>query len=501
MDCEGAFEPDHALPWNEQDLVQDLELRTLFDAMAEGDEFLRKVVHHTLLAPLTDPAAIRFRQDVLRDCLAQEELVREIYAIAVEAIEAEKKAYWGIYSKYPRVILSRSVEVIGLFMKALTRLRRIADAHAARFSSDGFRAFFAMLQRSLDDKYLAEVQQHLRALKLGDGTLISARLGSGAKGRDYTLRKPNPPEGSWFQRLFAGRAAAHTFQLAPRDESGARALAELEGRGIAQAANALAQSGDHILGFFVQLRAELAFYLGCLNLHRRLVALGEPLCMPEPAAATERRHRFSGLYDVCLALTTGQRVVGNDVEADGRMLIVVTGANRGGKSTFLRSLGLAQLMMQAGMTAPAESFCANVCSSICTHYKREEDVTLRSGKLDEELGRMSRIVDHLAPDALVLFNESFAATNEREGSEIARRIVEALCERRIKVAFVTHLHTLARGLYERSRPDALFLRAERRSDGTRTFRMTVGEPLQTTFADDLYRRIFEGRDAPQTSPG
>lgn len=198
MDREGAFEPDHALPWNEQDLVQDLELRTLFDAMAEGDEFLRKVVHHALLAPLTDPAAIRYRQDVLRDCLAQEELVREIYAIAVEAIEAEKKAYWGIYSKYPRVILSRSVEVIGLFVKALTRLRRIADADGPRFSSDGFRAFFAMLQGGLGDEYLAEVQQHLRALRLGDGTLISARLGSGAKGRDYRLRKPNPPPGSWF---------------------------------------------------------------------------------------------------------------------------------------------------------------------------------------------------------------------------------------------------------------------------------------------------------------
>lgn len=350
-----------------------------------------------------------------------------------------------------------------------TARTRVTDADGPRFSSDGFRDFFTMLQSGLGDAYLAEVQQHLRALKLGDGTLIGARLGGGAKGCDDTSRTPNPPKGSWFQRLFAGRAAAYTDRLAPRDERGARALAELEGRGIAQAANALAQSGDHILGFFVQLRAELAFYRCCLNPHRRLVALGEPLCMPEPTVATERRRRLSGRHDVCRALTSGQRVEGNDVEADGRMLIVVPGANRRGKSTFLRSLGLAQLMMQAGMTVPAESFCANVCSAICTHYKREEDVTRRSGKPDDELGRMSRIVDHLVPDALVLCNESFAATHEREGSDIARRIVEALGEGRIKVAFVTHPHTLARGLHERSRADALFLRAERRSDGTRTF--------------------------------
>ena len=60
-----------------------------------------------------------------------------------------------------------------------------------------------------------------------------------------------------------------------------------------------------------------------------------------------------------------------------------------------------------------------------------EDSTLESGKLDEELSRMSEIVDHLSPNALILFNESFAATNEREGFEIARQIVRALLERQM----------------------------------------------------------------------
>lgn len=64
---------------------------------------------------------------------------------------------------------------------------------------------------------------------------------------------------------------------------------------------------------------------------------------------------------------------------------------------------------------------------------------MESGKLDEELSRMSGIVDHISSDSMVLFNESFAATNEREGSEIARQIVSALLEKRIKIFFVTHL--------------------------------------------------------------
>jgi DNA mismatch repair ATPase MutS len=79
-------------------------------------------------------------------------------------------------------------------------------------------------------------------------------------------------------------------------------------------------------------------------------------------------------------------------------------------------------MMQSGMFTPAESFSSNVCDGLFTHYKRQEDATMKSGKLDEELSRMSDIVDNMTPNSMVLFNESFAATNEREGSEIATQI-------------------------------------------------------------------------------
>ncbi len=71
------------------------------------------------------------------------------------------------------------------------------------------------------------------------------------------------------------------------------------------------------------------------------------------------------------------------------MLVMITGANQGGKSTFLRSIGLAQLMMQCGMFVPAESLSSNVCDGIFINFKREEDATMKCGKLDEELSRMS----------------------------------------------------------------------------------------------------------------
>ncbi len=297
----------------------------------------------------------------------------------------------------------------------------------------------------------------------------------------------------WMRRVMhelSHKSEPFTFHLDPRDERGAEALCNLRDRGMNLVANALAQSADHIQSFFNMLRVELGFYVGCLNLSERLKAMGKPTCFPVPVPIAEPSHLFTGLYDVCLALTNGGKVVGNDIHADKKALVIITGANQGGKSTFLRSIGLAQLMMQAGMFVPADSFTANLCSAVFTHYKREEDTHMESGKFDEELSRMSLIADHVMPDALLLFNESFAATNEREGSEIARQIVTALLEGRNKVFFVTHLYSFADSFYEQARDNTLFLRAERQDDGTRTFKLVEAEPLETSFGEDLYNRIF-----------
>jgi DNA mismatch repair ATPase MutS len=115
---------------------------------------------------------------------------------------------------------------------------------------------------------------------------------------------------------------------------------------------------------------------------------------------------------------------------------------------------------------------------------------MRSGKFDEELARMSDIADRLTPNSMLLFNEPFAATNEREGAEIARQIVSALLEKRIKIFYVTHLYEFARSLSDRKMDEAMFLRAERKADGTRTFGVLEGQPLETTYGEDLYGQIF-----------
>jgi len=487
-------------------LTQDLELDTLFQAMASGDEFLLAVARKTVIASLREPEAILYRQQILADCLEQPGIVREMYRIAVEAVERERNVWGWLMSSSPDGLLHRSVEVLEIFVDLLKKLRQLADEHGAAFRSEGFRRLFAMLAKELDDEYLAVVEDHLERLGSRNRLLMSAGLGKGNRGDNYILRKPQDAKQSWFERLrnraeqLARRPrSSYVYEIADRDESGFRILSELMGRGISHVAAALGQSTDHILGFFGALRLELGFYVGCLNLRDMLAAKGEPVCFPEPMAQDRPMVSCRGLYDVCLSLNMQERAVGNDVTGDGKLLVIITGANRGGKSTFLRSAGLAQLMMQCGMFVPAESFRASVCAGVFTHFKREEDAGMRSGKLDEELGRMSAIVDKIVPNSIVLLNESFASTNEREGSEIARQIVRALLENGIRVFYVTHMFDLAEGFYLFRMDEALFLRAERFAGGRRTFRLVEGEPLPTSHAVDLYRRIF-GEGAGSAAP-
>ncbi len=486
MHADRDFDLAAELPSQEPALRQDLELDTLLVAMAREDKLIFEVAKRALLLSLRDPEAIAYRHAVLADCVAQNQVVRDLYSLAGEALAAEKSIWGSLLRDSPRALLGNSLQKMEALVDFLRRLRQAADEHAEHFASTAFTRLFAMLREELDEPYLTEIESQLKMLKFKRGTLMSARLAVGNKGTEYTLREPQ--EQSLLGRLFD--RSGYSFTIADRDDSGFRAVSELQERGVNLVASALAQAVEHVHGFFVMLRVELGFYIGCLNLAERLAELEARTSFPEPVASEQLVLSAQGLYDICLRLTTSAPVVGNDLEADGRTLVMITGANQGGKSTFLRSVGLAQLMTQAGMFVGADSLRVSLCQGVFTHSKREEDEKMESGKLDEELGRMSEIADHISSGCLLLCNESFASTNEREGSEIARQVITALLEAGVRVVFVTHMFDLAGGFHGSELPGALFLRAERGADGARPFKISVGEPLPTSFGEDSYRKVF-----------
>ena len=169
------------------------------------------------------------------------------------------------------------------FVDVLKRLRTVADRRSAQFKSEAFSNLFAMLARELDDDYFSIIDRHLNRLKFRT-ILVSAGLGKGLRGVNYVLRRPLRDPGNWFIRayraLFEQGPVSYSLYLAPRDEAGAQAMGELRDRGLGLAADALAKSAEHIGSFFHMLQTELAFYVGCLNLHQRLLQLGAPFTFP-----------------------------------------------------------------------------------------------------------------------------------------------------------------------------------------------------------------------------
>jgi hypothetical protein len=525
-----AFDPQGALPPNRTGVTEDLGLELLFRSMAQGDEFVLETVRTVALCSLVNRNEILYRQRVLRDCTEHAATVRELYGLAGKTLAAERRIWGGLLDDYAEGLLHRSVAVLELLFESLKKLRRIADRQAGRSSSEGLSALFGMLSYELDDDFLKSLDGHVKHLTFKEGVSMSAVLGEASASPSYLLLEPRPA--TWYRFIVDRIDDVHTVNTSPRQvrkvlpgapvapaaamapllaqtmmrasdrqessaaEDRSKALSDLRGRGITSVAISLAQAADNILAFLRSLRFELAFYIGCLNLHEQLAGMGQPVCTPEPLPASDPKLRGQGLYDVCLSLSMRARVVPNDFDADGKTLVMITGANRGGKSTFLRSVGQAQLMMQCGMFVAARGYRASACDGLFTHFKREEDSTMRSGRLDEELGRMSEIVNAARPGSMVLANESFASTNEREGSEIARQIVRALTESGVRVLYVTHLFDLADGFFVQNLDSALFLRAEREDDARRTFKVVEAGPLPTSYGEDLYRQIFAKGQRP-----
>ena len=480
---EGCPRPESIPAFARDALKKDLELDTILNAVAGRDDFILDALTEAIFSPLPTPELIGYRHEVLRDAVDHEEEVRAIYDLCL-ATDRRRLGSMGTLNWMNNYDLNTTfngaMESLSVLTEALRRLRKMAEAYEERFRSRGFRALFRMLQEELTDDYLEEVKRQVAELRYPDSFLVSARLGNYLQGVDYVLMKKS-------KKQTLELAVAPFYRLEDKDEP-AKDISARQARTVNGVTNALAQSAMYLFDFFDRLRSELAFYIGCLILIEGMESKKMPTCFPTVNMAESQERVWESLYDISLVVVKRASVTGNELRADHKRIYLVTGANQGGKSTFLRSLGQAQLMAQCGMPVGASSFTAPLRKTVYSHFKREEDRWMKSGKLDEELVRMRKITDYIRPGDLVLLNESFSSTSEREGSEMLRQVTQALADSGVEVFSVTHLHTYASAF--RDREEVQFLRAQRRSDGERTFRIVPGDPLETAYGEDLYKEVF-----------
>jgi DNA mismatch repair ATPase MutS len=176
----------------------------------------------------------------------------------------------------------------------------------------------------------------------------------------------------------------------------------------------------HILAFCDALGKQLSFYIAALDIVKLLENNNVPPVFPEVRGG-QSQIKAKNLRDFGLVLQKAAdenpHVTPNDFDGDGSSYYLISGANRGGKTTFLKSAGIAQLFAQSGLPVPAERYFCPVFSNFFSHFPKDEDEDLNFGKLAEELMRIKKAMPKIADNALVLLNESFSTTTETEGCD------------------------------------------------------------------------------------
>ncbi len=151
-----------------------------------------------------------------------------------------------------------------------------------------------------------------------------------------------------------------------------------------------------------------------------------------------------GRHPVVEALTD-EAFVPNDLEldAEGQQIIVLTGPNMGGKSTYLRQTALLVLMAQAGSFVPAEEAEIGLVDRIFTRVGASDDLARGESTFMVEMIETARILNYATEDSLVILDEVGRGTATFDGLSLAWAIVEHLQQhRRPKTLFATHYHEL-----------------------------------------------------------
>ncbi len=240
-----------------------------------------------------------------------------------------------------------------------------------------------------------------------------------------------------------------------------------------------------------QLIPEFIYYIRLAEFIEKNIGAGYVFSEADVIADDGALMQARGFYNLKLAVSGSamEDIITNDLDFDKEHTVyILTGANRGGKTTITQAVGIMYVLAQGGIFVPATSFSYKPVDCIYTHFPADEDKTLDLGRLGEECIRFKESYNACTKDSLYLLNESFSTTSFEEGYYIAKDSVRALLKKSVRTIYNTHMHKLGADVDELNKEDtdakASSLRAIN-EEGKRSFKVEVAPPDGMSYARDI----------------
>ncbi len=454
MGCPGILFPPKTLPGSENRMppacFRDLNLDQIVANVTAGrEEYDLAPFFH---APLAELDAIAYRQEVARD-LEHGALMQAVEAFSGRMRRMRAYLDQAKQGDYPHERQRWFLDSVCLYGEAVERLHGELDSFDLR--SRGLRAFRDHLADYLaSSAFLGPVGEARRVR----GELAAIRYGLLIRDDSVTVR-PYGGEADY------SIAVAETFEkfrhAAPKDYL--TQFPERTGMNhiIAQIVERVALLHPDVFGALEAFCAEhasylddtvarfdreLQFYLGYFAHIEPLRRAGLSFCYPQ-ISATSKEIAVRDAFDLALAgklVDTQAAVVVNDFSLSGpERLLVVTGPNQGGKTTFARMFGQLHYLASLGLPVPGTQARLFLVDRIFTHFEREEDIANLRGKLHDDLFRMRRILEAATANSLIVINEIFSSTTLEDAVKLGRRIMAKISDLDALGVCVTFLTELA----------------------------------------------------------